>query len=597
MTLFSKSTAKKKRKRPAAKIAPPEGQPFQPPPQQSSTKYNDLPIQQPPIPQIACQNGASLPSSYSQPALSRPRRSSPVNPGWARSQPTIPLAGPAVSQPFLPPQTPPSRGLVGKTDATWKSFTNLAATLTGPTFTTTDCGEWHQKGAGYINQGAALCDLIGSKLDSVITLIDGERFSGDERELAVDQHPPLAIRGGGGLGTRAISRGANDVVSNAITSTNYFIKVNLYLNSRLPPNLPPLKLRLSTFPLISLAAQYSHRVYTRPIGAERDTHVEADWRMGTKAMVIKSVPNDAMNTIVFAIRGTQTFMDWAVNLNSAPASPTGFLDDPGNLCHSGFLSVARKMVKPVASRLRHLLEEDPSRASCSLLITGHSAGGAVAGLLYAHMLAERVKSELNFLTGCFKRVHCITFGSPPVSLLPIQKPHHHRLRKSLFLSFINEGDPVPRADKAYVRSLLDLYTSPSPGRATGNMPASAPLIKPKKHRRPLKNTDASGQCATTSRPPNPPSQQRPVWPVPPSTLSNAGRLVLLRTFPNNRPSDRARKAQSVPTEDQDERTVHAFAISDAQLRPVIFGDPLMHMMQRYARRIEIMATNAVLVKT
>lgn len=47
--------------------------------------------------------------------------------------------------------------------------------------------------------------------------------------------------------------------------------------------------------------------------------------MGTKAMVIKSVPMDAMNTIVFAIRGSQTFMDWAVNLNSAPAAPTGFL--------------------------------------------------------------------------------------------------------------------------------------------------------------------------------------------------------------------------------------------------------------------------------
>ena len=75
-------------------------------------------------------------------------------------------------------------------------------------------------------------------------------------------------------------------------------------------------------------------------------------------------------------------------------------DDPGNLCHSGFLSVARKMVRPVAARLRTLLEEDPARSTCSLLMTGHSAGGAVASLLYAHMLAEGVSSELNVLTGC-----------------------------------------------------------------------------------------------------------------------------------------------------------------------------------------------------
>jgi hypothetical protein len=82
---------------------------------------------------------------------------------------------------------------------------------------------------------------------------------------------------------------------------------------------------MPTFPLLCLAAQYSERVYIKPRGQERETHVDSDWRMGTKAMVIKSLPMDDMNTIVFAIRGTQTFMDWAVNLRSAPVAPTGFL--------------------------------------------------------------------------------------------------------------------------------------------------------------------------------------------------------------------------------------------------------------------------------
>lgn len=59
--------------------------------------------------------------------------------------------------------------------------------------------------------------------------------------------------------------------------------------------------------------------------AEKETHIEADFRMGTKAMVIKSVPMDDMATIIFAIRGSQTFMDWAVNLKTAPASPVNFL--------------------------------------------------------------------------------------------------------------------------------------------------------------------------------------------------------------------------------------------------------------------------------
>lgn len=138
----------------------------------------------------------------------------------------------------------------------------------------------------------------------------------------------------------------------------------------------------------------------KPTGKEREAHVDADLRLGTKAMVIKSVPLDDRNVVVFAIRGSQTFMDWAVNLKSEPAAPTDFLDDPGNMCHSGFLSVARKMIRPVAARLRSLIEEDPSRASCSLILTGHSAGGAVASLLYSHMMAEVVRSELNILTGC-----------------------------------------------------------------------------------------------------------------------------------------------------------------------------------------------------
>jgi len=53
--------------------------------------------------------------------------------------------------------------------------------------------------------------------------------------------------------------------------------------------------------------------------------VGADWKTGTKAMVVKSVPMDDMNTIVFAIRGTQTFMDWVANFNATPSSPESFL--------------------------------------------------------------------------------------------------------------------------------------------------------------------------------------------------------------------------------------------------------------------------------
>ncbi|KAI6716063.1 hypothetical protein B2J93_8285 [Marssonina coronariae] len=462
-----------------------------------------------------------------------------------------------------------------------------------------DASPSYMQGAQHLNPGAALCDLISSKLDNIITLIDGERFSGDELELGVFAPPRTSWEQehqDTGYTDSAPGRGksremVNNSVSAVLTSTNYFAKVYLYANSRLPPNLLPLKLYMPTFPLLCLAAQYSERVYAKPTGQEKEVHLDADWRLGTKAMVIKSVPMDDMNTIVFAIRGTQTFMDWAVNLKSAPASPEGFLDDPGNFCHAGFLTAAKKMIKPVAARLRHLLQEDPSRFKCSLLITGHSAGGAVAALLYSHMLAKSLEaeSELNILAGCFKRIHCVSFGAPPVSLLPISTPEDPALRKSIFLSFVNEGDPVPRADKAYVRSLLDLYSSPAPGKSHVTTPqrlqplalrlakSSSSLTLNKMRLSHKKSTHLETADATA------------YWPVPEATLSNAGRLVLLRGVPRH--ENRTNKKKSVL--EMMNEGVAAQVVTDELLRGVVWGDPVCHMMKLYARRIELLATNAV----
>ena len=392
---------------------------------------------------------------------------------------------------------------------------------------------------------------------------------------------------------------------------------------------------MPTYPLLCLAARYSDRVYNRPTGPEREAHIDADWRSGAKAMVLKSVPIDDMNTIIFAIRGSQTFMDWTVNFRPAPSSPTGFLvshvvvartlyksytlsdlmqEDSGNLCHSGFLMVARAMVSPVASRLRALLNENPSRAnrSCSLVITGHSAGGAVAALLYSHMMTafsssadQNIHSELTAMAAQFKRVHCITFGAPPVSLLPLQTPVAARHKKSMFFAFINEGDPVPRADKAVVTSLLKLYAAPPPGSpvhtlthssAVLNSPVTLPLLG--KYKRTEDNgkytaNHTAGRKEVQGRGNN--LNGKPVkWHVPPSTLSNAGRLVLLREHSHNSASNIA--AASRTGRASCTSRLEASIVTDEQLRSVVFGDPVMHMMGVYAQRIETLATRAVTVK-
>ncbi|KAI0859251.1 Alpha/Beta hydrolase protein [Xylaria cubensis] len=459
-------------------------------------------------------------------------------------------------------------------------------------------------GTQLINQSAALYDQISSRFGDVMTLIDLDKFVGYENELfsyrqSVQASASSAIcKGSQGKKHKKKGKdapqGLNSAGSTSPITSIYFAKVDLYANSRLPLDLPQFRVPIPTYPLLCLAAQYAERVYEKPRGAERDAHVNADWRTGTKAMYIKSLPMDDMGTIVFAIRGTANFIDWTVNLNTAPAAPTGFLDDVSNFCHAGFLSVAKNMIAPVASRLRHLLEEDPGRCAHSLLITGHSAGGAIASLLYMHMLAtsKASSSELNLLTGCFRRIHCITFGSPPVSLLPLQTPQRHELRKSLFYSFINEGDPVTRADKAYVKSLLELFAAPAP-----SSPGSPNLTQSQEKKRPafktskllMKNNQSRHSRSLAKRERQ--TTSGPIWRVPPSTLSNAGRIIVLRS------SNPQKKVKCMKTvEECLGEGVVAQVASDEKLRGVIWGDPVCHVMKLYTARIEALAVRAVTAK-
>jgi hypothetical protein len=599
-----------------------------PPPQQLQLQYHNnnasmpnlhhsQPYQQPPI--IVNQHyylGAP------PPLPSRPHANSPY--GHSRPQ------GQGLQ--------PPSFYAAGSTSNLTGSMVNLVKEVGAvPT-----CGEglqaWYNYGNNLASSTAAVCEDISSRLNHVMTMIDGERLAGDEMELfSILQAPPLAphrpsdqslaivptakpesdedtdrgnssktkkkssssssskkkISSGGGKSKK--EQKPADVATSVVRG-NYFSKVEFYANSRLPDNLTPFAVYVPTWPLLCLAAQYSQAVYEKPRGAESEAHVSPSWRTGAKAMCIKSVPMDHMNTIVFAIRGTSSFMDWAVNFKTAPVSPKGLLEDEGNLCHAGFLDVARRMVKPVAARLRQLLHEDPGRSRYSLLITGHSAGGAVASLLYSHMLAQSrdTRSELNELTARFRRVHCVTFGTPPLSLLPLQKPNRPELRNSLFLSFVNEGDPVVRADKAYVKSLLELLAAPPPESQTSDpsQSKSSRDAKESKSRRSPELKTKSSKVGSGS-PPLPAS--KPVWPVPPAALSNAGRLVVLRSARNSLSNSGSAKDHRTVRDRLAEGVTASFC-SEEQLRGVIWGDPVSHVMGLYAGRVEALAVHYVTAK-
>ncbi|PLB40296.1 lipase family protein [Aspergillus candidus] len=388
--------------------------------------------------------------------------------------------------------------------------------------------------------GVDVYGLFMRKLDDTITAMDEGLFTEKDR---VDMASTYPVQD-----TGTVYRPAP--LEKTSRYAAYFAKVYVYQNSRLPPDLPSLRLHPQTFALFRLAAQYSRDVYYKPMHRDSWSYVGSDWRHGTKAMMIKSVAVADMNTVVLAIRGTQSFRDWAVNVKTAPTSPSGFLDDPSNACHAGFLSVAHNMIHTVASRLRKLIAANPGRAPYSLLITGHSAGGAVASLLYCHMLSLTARSELAHLTSFFKSVHCVTFGAPPVSIRPLFPPPSPSQQRSAFFSFVNEGDPVARADKTYITSLLNLYASPTPHWC-----------------RKYSWRDRKDRPA--------------VWRVPVAPLSLAGQIVVLRARSNY---------YSLP--DEGPEGVEACLTTDLGLRQIVFGDPLMHAMALYARRIDELTMDA-----
>ncbi|PSN58883.1 alpha/beta-hydrolase [Corynespora cassiicola Philippines] len=228
----------------------------------------------------------------------------------------------------------------------------------------------------------------------------------------------------------------------------------------------------AAWPLLGLAAACSESVYKR---AEADR--KARQHANIKRFRVSRHTQSCGEVVVVAVAGTQTVGDWKVNFDNRPSTPQGILADLENLCHKGFLDAARKLIDPLADMLGAC---EPSSA---LLFTGHSAGGAIATLLYAHV-GSLEGSRLSIAARKHPAVHCIVFGCPPVSLSPLPRIESRGLTApaSLFLSLLNEGDPIAKADRDFLAakypwlhrwkhtssSLRASQTTPSPARLFAN---------------------------------------------------------------------------------------------------------------------------------
>jgi hypothetical protein len=172
------------------------------------------------------------------------------------------------------------------------------------------------------------------------------------------------------------------------------------------------------------------------------------------------------------------------------------------------------------------------------------------------------------------------------------KPDRPDLKNSVFLSFVNQGDPVVRADKAYVKSLLELLASPAPESLAQPRESKSHLdLKSKsKSRLNLKSDTKSSKSKSSTPNSTSSSSKKPTWPVPPCSLSNAGRIVVLRSATS---SKNQQHRDRMPIQERLAEGVVANVCRDDQLRGVIWGDPAAHMMTLYAGRIDMLAVSAV----
>ncbi|KAH7071619.1 Alpha/Beta hydrolase protein [Paraphoma chrysanthemicola] len=336
----------------------------------------------------------------------------------------------------------------------------------------------------------------------------------------------------------------------------------MFKNSRLQPTLPCFNTTLPAWSMVCRAAQASQDCYDSRALTRRGTYTPANTSKDIKAMIIDDQLIDESRLVIVAIRGTEfsSLSDWSVNKAADPVKPSGFLDDEENACHAGFLQVTKAMIGQVATQLQ---QHPASSEKPSLLFTGHSAGGAIAAMLYSHMLSTTLSSDLTALTSLFSSVNCVTFGAPPLSVTPLPKREH---APGVFLSFTNEGDPVTRlSNAAYVKSLAKLMTASPPASVT---PTTQP-VKVVRHSR-------GNRVVRTVLPVAPPTpwEELPLWSTPPAPLTNAGDVVLLR--------------------DRENGSASASRVTDADLADVMFADLAQHTVAMYMRRIKEVAFDAMM---
>ncbi|KXH35378.1 hypothetical protein CSIM01_08953 [Colletotrichum simmondsii] len=231
--------------------------------------------------------------------------------------------------------------------------------------------------------------------------------------------------------------------------------------------------------IIQIAALCSKAVYRKDPGqvvpqlrdyAIKDRHwIEPTMNGSGKAAALFEIlptdPSSQRRALVVAVRGSASSIDWLVNLNSDLAECPDLVKLPESRLkpmpkvHRGFADCARTIAPGLVNQIKAALDEDQMQdQEIEIVFTGHSAGGAVACLLFCYLLTSKVLD----LPSKKPTLSCVTFGCPPLFNTDIDARLTKLYGGSNFLpgnmlAFPNDGDPVPRMDAAYATELARIW--------------------------------------------------------------------------------------------------------------------------------------------
>jgi hypothetical protein len=221
--------------------------------------------------------------------------------------------------------------------------------------------------------------------------------------------------------------------------------------------------------------------------------------------------------------------------------------------HGGYLAGAKALASKVEGEIGRQIDLDSSIEH--VVFTGHSAGGAVAGLIFLYF-ANKVRPYMSFRTKSL-----ITFGSPPVTTLDVTKLAKSLPNVGMVLAYVNEFDLIPRADHDYIRSLLDLY------RSSHGLP-------PVGQDAPSDNTTAEASVD---------------WPLPPPKYFIIGDILLLRNSLQSTPDPRNDIESDTTT--PAEQSKICVKLSARELSKLIFCDLSVHKGRIYLERVGALTGN------